>query len=320
MNAGPELDAQRHRADRPRPRTRARRAPGSAAAARRGFGGGGGGGGGGGAAGWLYIMIQILVRIAILGHGLGALVLIGLIVVALLLSALDPTRPGVLVGAREHRTGRAPQRRPAPAPRRARGRGGRRGGPGVRPRHRQAGGGEPVHRRSSWPGSAGDRAALRRWWRPTYWSSGSGGSTTSSGAGGATGSSRLDEPTRRVRRALASRRPGRRPRHRTDRGEDAGLRRRSVRPPREAQRACSSETVQAPRVLDARAQRCRSVDAASRSSRAARDAHALEDRDRRDPVVRRAGPARRGDGRAGRRGRGARRDQDRRSRRPQLRR
>jgi predicted lipid-binding transport protein (Tim44 family) len=45
-----------------------------------GFGGGGGGGGGGRGAG-LYILIQILFRIAIIGHGLGALVLIGLFLI-----------------------------------------------------------------------------------------------------------------------------------------------------------------------------------------------------------------------------------------------
>jgi predicted lipid-binding transport protein (Tim44 family) len=53
-----------------------------------GFGGGGGGGGGRGAG--LYILIQILVRIAIFGHGLGALIIIGLIVLAILFSRLAP--------------------------------------------------------------------------------------------------------------------------------------------------------------------------------------------------------------------------------------
>lgn len=54
-----------------------------------GFGGGGGEGGGGRGAG-LYILIQILIRIAILGHGVGALVLIGLVVLALLYFRMVP--------------------------------------------------------------------------------------------------------------------------------------------------------------------------------------------------------------------------------------
>ena len=54
-----------------------------------GFGGGGGGGGGGRGAG-LYVLIQILIRIAIFGHGIGALVLIGLIVLAMLFMRVAP--------------------------------------------------------------------------------------------------------------------------------------------------------------------------------------------------------------------------------------
>jgi predicted lipid-binding transport protein (Tim44 family) len=54
-----------------------------------GFGGGGGGGGGGRGFG-LYILIQVLIRIAIIGHGLGALILIGLLVLALLFTNLGP--------------------------------------------------------------------------------------------------------------------------------------------------------------------------------------------------------------------------------------
>jgi predicted lipid-binding transport protein (Tim44 family) len=54
-----------------------------------GFGGGGGGGGRGRGVG-LYILIQILIRIAIFGHGLGALLLIGLIVLAVLFFKLSP--------------------------------------------------------------------------------------------------------------------------------------------------------------------------------------------------------------------------------------
>lgn len=53
-----------------------------------GFGGGGGGGGGRGAG--LYILIQILIRIAILGHGIGALVLIGLAIFAVLFLRVSP--------------------------------------------------------------------------------------------------------------------------------------------------------------------------------------------------------------------------------------
>ncbi|HUA04807.1 MAG TPA: TIM44-like domain-containing protein [Solirubrobacteraceae bacterium] len=58
-----------------------------------GFGGGGGGGegGGGGGGGFgFFILIQILVRIAVLGHGLGALVLIGLFIIYLVISRVAP--------------------------------------------------------------------------------------------------------------------------------------------------------------------------------------------------------------------------------------
>ncbi len=55
-----------------------------------GFGGGGGGGGGGGRGAGLYIIVQILIRIAILGHGLGALVLIGLVVLYLIFTRVTP--------------------------------------------------------------------------------------------------------------------------------------------------------------------------------------------------------------------------------------
>jgi predicted lipid-binding transport protein (Tim44 family) len=53
-----------------------------------GFGGGGGGGGGRGAG--FYILFQILIRIAILGHGLGALVLIALILLAVAYTHFAP--------------------------------------------------------------------------------------------------------------------------------------------------------------------------------------------------------------------------------------
>lgn len=57
-----------------------------------GFGGGGdGGGGGGGGRGFgFYILIQLLVRIAVLGHGLGALVLIGLALLYFLMTRVVP--------------------------------------------------------------------------------------------------------------------------------------------------------------------------------------------------------------------------------------
>jgi predicted lipid-binding transport protein (Tim44 family) len=56
-----------------------------------GFGGGGGegGGGGGGGAGY-FILIQILIRVAVLGHGLGALVLIGLFLLYLIFTRVVP--------------------------------------------------------------------------------------------------------------------------------------------------------------------------------------------------------------------------------------
>lgn len=56
-----------------------------------GFGGGGGfhGGGGGRGAG-LYILIQILIRLIIFGHGIGALIVIGLVVLAFLYIRMAP--------------------------------------------------------------------------------------------------------------------------------------------------------------------------------------------------------------------------------------
>ena len=60
-----------------------------------GFGGGGGEGGGGGGGGGggvgFFILIQILVRIAVLGHGLGALVLIGLFILYLVITRVMPS-------------------------------------------------------------------------------------------------------------------------------------------------------------------------------------------------------------------------------------
>ncbi|HEV3388837.1 MAG TPA: TIM44-like domain-containing protein [Solirubrobacteraceae bacterium] len=60
-----------------------------------GFGGGGGGGegggGGGGGGGFgVFILIQLLIRIAVLGHGLGALVLIALAIAYLIITRVAP--------------------------------------------------------------------------------------------------------------------------------------------------------------------------------------------------------------------------------------
>jgi predicted lipid-binding transport protein (Tim44 family) len=60
-----------------------------------GFGGGGGGeGGGGGGKGFaLYILIRIVIQIALLGHGLGALVLTGLAIAYFLMTRVVPQAP-----------------------------------------------------------------------------------------------------------------------------------------------------------------------------------------------------------------------------------
>jgi predicted lipid-binding transport protein (Tim44 family) len=56
-----------------------------------GFGGGGGGGGGGHGSGFaIYLLLQLLFRIALLGHGLGALVLVVLFLLYLLFSRVIP--------------------------------------------------------------------------------------------------------------------------------------------------------------------------------------------------------------------------------------
>jgi len=76
-----------------------------------GFGGGGEGGGGeggGGGAGY-FILIQILIRIAILGHGLGALVLVGLLLVWLLFTRVAP-KAGAFWSAQQS-SGRPARRR-----------------------------------------------------------------------------------------------------------------------------------------------------------------------------------------------------------------
>jgi predicted lipid-binding transport protein (Tim44 family) len=78
-----------------------------------GFGGGGfgGGGHGGGRGAGLYILIQILIRIAIFGHGIGALVIIGLILLAVLFSRLGPRIRAFWSAQQEQ--GRAARRRAA---------------------------------------------------------------------------------------------------------------------------------------------------------------------------------------------------------------
>lgn len=69
----------------------------SAGGGSAGFGGGGGGGGEGGGGGrgvGVYILIQLLIRIALLGHGLGALVLIGIAIVYFLVTRVVPQSRG----------------------------------------------------------------------------------------------------------------------------------------------------------------------------------------------------------------------------------
>jgi predicted lipid-binding transport protein (Tim44 family) len=61
-----------------------------------GFGGGGGGEGGGGGAGKgfaIYLIVRLLIQIALLGHGLGALVLIGLAILYFLFARVVPQAP-----------------------------------------------------------------------------------------------------------------------------------------------------------------------------------------------------------------------------------
>lgn len=80
-----------------------------------GFGGGGGGGGGGRGAG-LYILFQILIRIAILGHGLGAVVLIALVLIWLLFTRVTPQARSAFTERR--RSGRSARRQVAKRERR----------------------------------------------------------------------------------------------------------------------------------------------------------------------------------------------------------
>lgn len=76
-----------------------------------GFGGGGGEGGGGGGGAGLYIVFQILIRLAVLGHGLGALVLLGVLVLWLLIRAVLLRTNGAWAARRS--SGRAARRRTA---------------------------------------------------------------------------------------------------------------------------------------------------------------------------------------------------------------
>jgi predicted lipid-binding transport protein (Tim44 family) len=75
-------------------------APEAFAAAGGGSAGFGGGGGGGGRGAGLYILIQILIRLIIFGHGVGALIAVGLIVVAVVFLRVAP-RARAAWGARE---------------------------------------------------------------------------------------------------------------------------------------------------------------------------------------------------------------------------
>jgi predicted lipid-binding transport protein (Tim44 family) len=82
-----------------------------------GFGGGGGGGGGGSGRGaGLYILIQVLVRIAVLGHGLGALVLIGLFILYFVFARFAPGASSFATARRSQ--GRTARRRVAERQRR----------------------------------------------------------------------------------------------------------------------------------------------------------------------------------------------------------
>ena len=83
-----------------------------------GFGGGGGegGGGGGGRGVAFYFLIQILIRIAVIGHGLGALVLIGLLLLWLFFTRVMPRAQAARSG--QTASGPAARRRTAQRERR----------------------------------------------------------------------------------------------------------------------------------------------------------------------------------------------------------
>jgi predicted lipid-binding transport protein (Tim44 family) len=86
-------------------------APAAMAAAGGGSSGFGGGGGGGGRGAGLYILIQILIRIAILGHGLGAIVLIALVILAVIFANVAPAARNFATAQRSR--GRTNRRRVA---------------------------------------------------------------------------------------------------------------------------------------------------------------------------------------------------------------
>jgi len=69
----------------------------SAGGGSAGFGGGGGEGGGGGGGGGkgfaIYLIVRLLIQIALLGHGLGALVLIGLAIAYFIFTRVAPQAP-----------------------------------------------------------------------------------------------------------------------------------------------------------------------------------------------------------------------------------
>jgi predicted lipid-binding transport protein (Tim44 family) len=93
-------------------------APGALAAAgggSSGFGGGEGGGGGGGGNGFaLYIIVDLLIHIAVLGHGIGALVLIG---IALLYLFITKVLPKLIDWWAQRRADTGPRRRRKPSQR-----------------------------------------------------------------------------------------------------------------------------------------------------------------------------------------------------------
>jgi len=91
-------------------------APDALAAAGGGSGGFGGGGGGGGRGAGLYFLIQILIRLAIFGHGLGLLIILGLILLVVAYYQLAP-RAQAARSARES-SGRAARGRVAERQRR----------------------------------------------------------------------------------------------------------------------------------------------------------------------------------------------------------
>ena len=84
----------------------------SAGGGSAGFGGGGGEGGGGGGGGFaIYIVLQLLFRIALIGHGLGALVLIALAIAYFIFTRVVPQAPRFW--SAQGRSGTAQRRRTA---------------------------------------------------------------------------------------------------------------------------------------------------------------------------------------------------------------